>query len=1117
MRRAAAGASLLGAIALGAVALAAGCGAPPAAPPGRGEPRAASRALAEPALSSPARYVLTDRMGALFDEAGAGSRAPRIEPAIVSGVRVMLDGGVIVGAARFSESIAGFRSVPKRFGSGYVIWSDARTYRADDFLGELEPIVDVAAAGGVRPWLGALLLRTERGVLELDPASLVVRRSGVPGLADAFALDAKRAVRLDGLGRAQITLDSGVVWTDVLATRGIITARLEQADDGSLALVAPNGRPELRLKPEGDVVAVPTPVAALSSQPQFNSYGRFSRPVSTTVEPLKYGPQPLADRVVELQGTSRTLPSEVLTHAAFAGALLPADQLLVARDGGLRAIAAQSGRPVADGDLLDVAEPMRRCQPARVGSDILLACTHDRGSHVMVIDGALDRPKLEATFPVTGGFVAGPRDRFGFAGRCGAEPPSAADFKPVAPFSSTSPESGPAFGGPDIPPGEPPSPDGNRKDRAAADDAHFCARVAPGQWIERRVRGRDARRLYRWIPGLDGSVTALVIDEPGGPEKADPTLRKRRASERDPAARAVLAAPVAGGSAAAEAPKTDGVAAGKPRPRRPAEGVRVIHLDPSAASLKGAMFPAAPPPMRELPYRVVDTDFWQDDQDGALRGWVILPASGEETEAPPEPSPPDPGAPDAAAVKLPVSAKLGGRVAGVTIAADGVVTVHALPDGVIEVVRGGRFAIALAEKDDVTTMHESLDGGRTWRPIQPPPVGRVAAPYDGGAIHGCTEIGCTWGEGIVRLGWGGSPPAPLSEPAALAPAANPLVKGPDPIVLNCEITADGSALTAPVGPDAPRKPPPGPPGKTGAGPASPPPPAITLRTRPSSSLGTFRSTPGRGGSWSADVILPFRPGASAKKVSLSDPSLTPVFGSVAPLLRSSKAGGGDAVDLVLLTDRRRLSLGASSTRLLPFDYVGTISTMIEDADGGLYALDADKGVLLYARGDAGRPLVRLTRITDVQRVRLTLGVRSHDRGPAIVGVSTSSGEVFVGALDPARAEIGPLEALGNLALLRDGGAAECRAVRPTHRFLADIPVDLALTGGDRKRIDDGVSVTATALIDADRDRLCLQGLEVRLSQSQGQAELTASFGPKPGAVLRAGSKSTRAACTIQVP
>jgi hypothetical protein len=1112
MRRAAAGASLLGVIALGAVALAAGCGAPTVAPPGRGEPRAAARApLAEPALSSPARYVLTDRMGALFDEAGAGSRAPRVEPAIVAGVRVMLDGGVIVGAARFSESIAGFRSVPKRFGSGYVIWSDARTYRAADFLGELEPIVDVAAAGGARPWLGALLLRTERGVLELDPASLAVRRSAVPGLADAFALDAKRAVRLDGLGRAQITLDSGVVWTDVLATRGIITARLEQVDDGSLALVAPNGRPELRVKLEGDVVAVPAPIPALSSQPQYNSYGRSPRPVASTFEPPKYGPQPLADRVVELQGTSRTLPSEVLTHAAFAGALLPGDQLLVARDGGLRAIAAHSGRPVADGDLLDVAEPMRRCQPARVGSDILLACTHDRGSHVMVIDGALDKPKLEATFPVTSGFVAGPRGRFGFVGRCGAEPPSAADFKPVASASS---ESGPGFGGPDVPPAEPPSPEGNRKDSAAADDdARFCARVAPGQWVERRVRGRDARRLYRWIPGLDGSVTALVIDAPGGPESADPTLRKRRTGERDPAARAALAAPAAGASAAAEATKTDGPAAGKPRPRRSAEGVRVIHLDPSAASLKGAMFPAASPLMRDLPYRVIDADFWQDD-DGALRGWVVLPAPGEEGEAPPEPPPSDTGAPDTTTVKLPVSAKLGGRAAGVTLAADGGVTLHALPDDVIEVVRGGRFAIALAEKDDVTTMHESLDGGRTWRPIQSPPVGRVAAPYDSAAIHGCTEVGCTWGEGIVRLGWGGPPPVPLSAPAELTPAVNPLVKGPDPIALSCEIAGDRGALTAPAGPDGPRKPPPGAPGKAGAGSA---PPVITLRTRPSSSLGTFRSTPGRGGSWSADVILPFRPGASAKKVSLSDPSLTPVFGSVAPLLRSPKAGGGDAVDLVLLADRRRLPLGASSSRLLPFDYVGAISTMTEDADGGLYALDADKGVLLYARGDAGRPLVRLTRIADVQRVRLTLGVRSDGRGPAIVGVSTSSGEVFVGALDPARAEVGPLEALGNLASLRDGGAAECRARRPTHRFLADIPVALALTGGDRKRIDDGVSVTATALIDADRERLCLQGLEVRLSQSQGQAELTASFGSRPGAVLRAGSRSTRASCTIQGP
>ncbi|KYG02650.1 hypothetical protein BE20_50110, partial [Sorangium cellulosum] len=238
------------------LALAAACSAAPERPPPPAKPQAAAPSDVPPL--SPARYALTEGVGVLFDAAapGDGAPAPGPQPALHEGIRVRLDGGVVLAAAPASEPLRGFRSIPARLGGGFVLWSEARVYRASDFLGALAPIADVGAPGGARPYLDAIVLRSDRGLLEIDPSSLAVRRFGVAGVVDAVAVDARRAVRLDLFGRASVTLDGGVTWVDVLEAHGLATTLLQEGG-GEVALLGPSGSPALRVTAAGLVRAAP--------------------------------------------------------------------------------------------------------------------------------------------------------------------------------------------------------------------------------------------------------------------------------------------------------------------------------------------------------------------------------------------------------------------------------------------------------------------------------------------------------------------------------------------------------------------------------------------------------------------------------------------------------------------------------------------------------------------------------------------------------------------------------------------------------------------------------------------------------------------------------------------
>ena len=148
-------ASIAGVALLG---LALGCGAAKS----KGS-TAAPRRLPVESPTGKARYLFDNRLPATFDEASAGSPLPRPEPAVILGVRMLVDFGIVLKTAPFDDNLRGFTSVPARLGGGFLVWSETRLYRAADFLGELTQVADLAVTGGARPWLSSVLLRTQAG------------------------------------------------------------------------------------------------------------------------------------------------------------------------------------------------------------------------------------------------------------------------------------------------------------------------------------------------------------------------------------------------------------------------------------------------------------------------------------------------------------------------------------------------------------------------------------------------------------------------------------------------------------------------------------------------------------------------------------------------------------------------------------------------------------------------------------------------------------------------------------------------------------------------------------------------------------------------------------------
>ncbi len=1022
----------------------------------------------ETALPGPARWIITDSIGASFDETDARNLPiPGPEPALVMGKRTILEGGVLghlIPGPKGDEDLSGFRSLPKHLGGGFVFWSGSKTYYASTFNGDLIPISKVAASGGIRPFLKGILLRTNHGfrTLQLDPSTGKSQESDFklpPGLADALAADEQRAATLDFLGRIRITKDGGQSWIDLSETRGFIGQSLNLGTDGELLIARMGSDAPLRLLPNGTLETA----AAGTADPRnrFSGYNAYT-------------PQ-----VLEPQ-SRRSLAPELFAQAVTAGALLPGNRVLVARERGLSLLTTITARMIADTDLPTLSEPFRRCQPTLAGQDILLLCTHNRGSHVLRLDSDMARPKLEATFPTTGIFVGDFAGHLAYTGRCGQSPPSTLDFRqkpptPPAPADPNDPNGGIMGGMPpsfDRPPEEP-TPEELPPEDIPPDDARACIRLNDGTWAERRIQGDDARRLYRWIPGKDGKIAALVFDIP--------------------------------------LPRTKDTENSTPPPGPNHEDVRVIRLDPFHPELQGGRFYALQKPQRDPPYTCLDTNIWLDD-DGSLRAWIALPDPGETPENP-EPPPPEEAPGDTPSEgetpprpKLPLSERPGGRSAGLSISKEGKITVHDLPEATEQVVKGGPYALALANKEETELYYESKDGGKTFQPVLKPPIGRLDAPYDNSVPFGCSPLGCTVSSGLIRLGWGSPAPPKESEKkqddSDNAPDDNSEPTPPEEgIQLSCRVDNEAEPWNSPGGGS-----------RKGAGPKTPS--ALGIVHTSVNTLGTLAEN-----TWTADILLPFQPQSSIKKVRIKDSSLSAVSGFVAPILRNPK----DPIDLLAIASKHWLRPAQNGAQFSPFDYAGRITAAAEWTAGNLLALDFERGFLLLIPKDTKttppQVVLRLQRVSDPGFSRFSIGRRAKNGALDLVIYSATTGGIYSSTLDFSRAQSSPLLPLGSLRSMQMADSASCRSMPTAEdsiRFIAEMPMRFTFLGKNGQERDQTLSFGA-ALITASSQQVCLEAIETHFPKSE-PIYLSASFGPKGNfSVFRtaSGSLSERAQCQLK--
>ncbi|UQA59476.1 hypothetical protein [Polyangium aurulentum] len=130
------------------------------------------------------------------------------------------------------------------------------------------------------------------------------------------------------------------------------------------------------------------------------------------------------------------------------------------------------------------------------------------------------------------------------------------------------------------------------------------------------------------------------------------------------------------------------------------------------------------------------------------------------------------------------------NLASVTIDPEGHARQRPAPARTLEIVAAGRHAVSRTEDE---RLFETTDGGRTWRPIEPPPGN---API---VQPSCSEVGCYMGD-FVRVGWGGATnPLPPPEPRRDEPTRP--VPAPPITRLACHFTGppDGKRITESFG------------------------------------------------------------------------------------------------------------------------------------------------------------------------------------------------------------------------------------------------------------------------------------------------------------------------------
>ena len=415
-----------------------GCSAAPPAIP-------ADRAPVTPAPPRPpaARWLVPD--GDFVERTTEG-----LDRIVADGRRLEVRGVDVVTAAAPSPEVQSGAVAPAWAGEGpqrYVFWKGRTLYGAATFTGELHVIAKLPAdPRGSFDWIDGVGLLFPGGARVIAPRATGLVPLPIVGAASGVAVDARRAVAVDVLGRSALTLDAGATFHDVSIAVGPAPSVSVVGD--AIALTLRDSHQSF-VVPSGEIVgsyAARGPERAKRAKPDASTW------------PWATGPSALDAAVTA--GLPLPDGGAVIVGKGFAGRL----DLTTLRVSSVAAI------PLA-----------AECAPIREGAAVLLVCSDRDRAMVLDVTGA---PRIERTFDLPAArdrdrFVGGDDDGLGFLGPC--DPTST------------------------VIPALPPDPAAS-----AGRSAIFCARASRDAWIEHRLDPDDAAALFAWIPRPGGGATALV-------------------------------------------------------------------------------------------------------------------------------------------------------------------------------------------------------------------------------------------------------------------------------------------------------------------------------------------------------------------------------------------------------------------------------------------------------------------------------------------------------------------------------------------------------------------------------------------------------------------------------
>ncbi|MDI3290743.1 hypothetical protein [Polyangium sp. 15x6] len=396
---------------------------------------------------------------------------------VSAGVRFELspDSGEVLSAAWDvdlsvkSDPLVGSLVVAPHLGGGFVHWSRARVFRSDTFTGPLRPValggaLGVGAVRGARSGLDAVLVFGEAGTAALRKGSDTLEAASEAGLADFAALDGKRAVRVDYLGRLASTGDGGATWNDAAGVAGL-GSKTFLVQPGAVAVDTWQGR--LPLGADGRF-------GPMDGAQHGSSHGRGFEPIL---------PGSRADDRNAWWIWRDTPPIQA---AVLGGARVAAGRALAVNPSALAEV--DLGRGTLVRTVTDFPQPGLMCSSVAGPEAPLVVCGwemyQDTSSYVMSLrDGAFP-PVVERAFSDDGYFVTDDAGALAFVGSC--------KFTPRM-----------------IDMNDPSRMDLGSEIRPAT---RICVRRGPGDWVEHTIELPPGQEVYGWAPRRDGTAVALVVD-----------------------------------------------------------------------------------------------------------------------------------------------------------------------------------------------------------------------------------------------------------------------------------------------------------------------------------------------------------------------------------------------------------------------------------------------------------------------------------------------------------------------------------------------------------------------------------------------------------------------------